>query len=116
MRLAILAVFLLGCTQPTDPPNEPVRAQQHDYDVKIAGGEVIDGTGAPRRRADVGIRGDSIAAIGDLSAASAQDTVNASGKVVAPGFIDLLGNSQAAVLLDPTLEGKVRQGVTTEVT
>ncbi|HEX7809274.1 MAG TPA: D-aminoacylase, partial [Thermoanaerobaculia bacterium] len=82
----------------------------------IAGGEVIDGTGAPRKRADVGIRGDSIAAIGDLSKSTATTTLDAKGQVVTPGFIDLLGNSQAAVLIDPNLEGKIRQGVTTEVT
>lgn len=67
-------------------------------------------------RADVGIRGDTIAAIGDLSKATAAMVLDARGKVVAPGFIDLLGNSQAAVLIDPRLEGKIRQGVTTEVT
>ncbi|HEX2060967.1 MAG TPA: D-aminoacylase, partial [Thermoanaerobaculia bacterium] len=82
----------------------------------VRGGDVIDGTGAPRRRADVGIRGDTIAAIGDLTGKSATTTLDARGHVVAPGFIDLLGNSQAAVLIDPKLEGKVRQGVTTEVT
>lgn len=87
-----------------------------DYDIVVVGGTVIDGTGAPRTRADVGIRGDSIAAIGDLSKKTAKTTLEATGKIVAPGFIDLLGNSQAAVLIDPKLEGKIRQGVTTEVT
>jgi dihydroorotase/N-acyl-D-amino-acid deacylase len=87
-----------------------------DYDLIIAGGEILDGTGAPRVRADVGIRGDTIAAIGDLSKATATTTLDARGRVVTPGFIDLLGNSQAAVLIDPKLEGKIRQGVTTEVT
>ncbi|HEX8171743.1 MAG TPA: D-aminoacylase [Thermoanaerobaculia bacterium] len=67
-------------------------------------------------RADVGIRGDAIAFVGDLSQATAKTTLDARGKVVAPGFIDLLGNSQAAVLIDPRLEGKIRQGITTEVT
>lgn len=86
------------------------------FDLLIRGGEVLDGTGAPRRRADVGIRGDTIVEIGDLSKANAKTTLDASGQVVAPGFIDLLGNSQAAVLIDPRLEGKIRQGVTTEVT
>ncbi len=77
---------------------------------------MLDGTGAPRVRADVGIRGDSIIKIGDLSSETAKTTLDAKGKIVAPGFIDLLGNSQAAVLIDPKLEGKIRQGVTTEVT
>ncbi|MBV8520089.1 MAG: D-aminoacylase [Acidobacteria bacterium] len=87
-----------------------------DYDVIIRGGDVLDGSGAPRVRADVGIRGDTIAIVGDLSHATAKTTLDARGKVVAPGFIDLLGNSQSAVLIDPKLEGKIRQGVTTEVT
>ena len=117
MRLAVLAFLALTCTRAVDRPAAPApRASSHGFDVRIIGGEVIDGTGAPRRRADVGIRGDTIAAIGDLHSATAVVTVNATGKVVAPGFIDLLGNSQAAVLIDPRLEGKVRQGVTTEVT
>ena len=82
----------------------------------IRNGLVIDGSGKPAFRADVGVRGDTIAAVGPLGDATAATVVDASGLVVAPGFIDLLGNSQAAVLLDPRLEGKVRQGVTTEVT
>ena len=86
------------------------------FDILIVNGEVVDGTGASRKKADVGIRGDTIAAIGDLSKAEATTTIDAKGQVVAPGFIDLLGNSQTAVLLDPKLEGKIRQGVTTEVT
>jgi dihydroorotase/N-acyl-D-amino-acid deacylase len=86
------------------------------FDILIVNGVVIDGTGAARKRADVGIRGDTIVAIGDLSTTAAGTTIDATGQVVTPGFIDLLGNSQAAVLLDPRLEGKVRQGVTTEVT
>ncbi|HYC60956.1 MAG TPA: D-aminoacylase [Thermoanaerobaculia bacterium] len=86
------------------------------FDIVIRGGEVIDGTGAARTRADVGIRGDTIAAIADLSNAAATTTLDATNQIVAPGFIDLLGNSQAAVLIDPKLEGKIRQGVTTEVT
>lgn len=86
------------------------------YDIRILHGEVIDGTGAPRLRADVGIRGDAIAAIGDLSNASSKITIDAANQVITPGFIDLLGHSESSVILDPHLEGKIRQGVTTEVT
>src|SRR6185436_8221843 len=113
MRLAL--ILLLACS-PSSPatPDPPTTAAE--YDVVVAGGAVIDGTGAAPTRADVGIRGDTIAAIGDLSKATATTTLDATGQIVAPGFIDLLGNSQAAVLLDPSLEGKIRQGVTTEVT
>jgi dihydroorotase/N-acyl-D-amino-acid deacylase len=87
-----------------------------DFDLKIAHGRIIDGTGAPWFRADVGIRGDKIVAIGDLSQQTAASTIDAHDHVVAPGFIDLLGQSQNSVLVDPTVEAKVRQGVTTEVT
>src|SRR5439155_1572803 len=79
-------------------------------------GQVIDGTGRARFRADVGIRGDTVAAVGDLSRATAKITIDARDQVVAPGFIDLLGHSESSVLVEPMLEGKVRQGVTTEVT
>jgi len=85
-------------------------------DLKITNARVIDGTGSPWYRADVGVRGDSIVAIGDLRAESAKTTIDARDHVVSPGFIDLLGQSQDTALKDPQLEAKVRQGVTTEVT
>lgn len=84
--------------------------------LKIANGRVVDGTGAPWFRADVGIRNDTIVAIGDLRDVAAEQTIDANDQVVAPGFIDLLGQSQGSVMVDPSLEGKVRQGVTTEIT
>lgn len=77
---------------------------------------MIDGTGRARFRADVGIRDDKIAAIGDLSHATAATTIDVRNQVITPGFIDLLGHSEGSVLIDPNLEGKVRQGVTTELT
>ena len=98
----------------TSPAGQKTR--EVEFDLIIAGGEVIDGTGAPRVRADVGIKGDAITGIGDLSEARASSTIDAKDKVVAPGFIDILGQSEGSVLVDPRLEGKVRQGVTTEVT
>src|SRR6187431_2081687 len=66
-------------------------AQGASYDVIIAGGRVVDGTGAPWFYGDVGIRGDRIAAVGQLKDATATTRVNATGLVVAPGFIDMLG-------------------------
>ena len=86
------------------------------YDLVISGGRVIDGTGAPWVRADVGIRRDRIAAIGDLSAAQAKKRIDARGLAVAPGFIDLLGQSELTVLVDPRAESKIRQGITSELT
>jgi N-acyl-D-amino-acid deacylase len=85
-------------------------------DLKITNGRILDGTGAPWYRGDIGIRGDSIVSIGDLSQGTAANTIDARNQIVAPGFIDLLGQSQNSVLTDPHLEAKVRQGVTTEVT
>ncbi len=86
-----------------------------DFDVVISNGRVVDGTGAPWFRADVGIKGDRIAALGDLSLKSAKRRVDAGGKMVAPGFIDLLGQSELYVLVDNRVESKIRQGITTEL-
>lgn len=87
-----------------------------DYDLIVSGGRVVDGTGAPWFRADVGIRGDRIAAIGGLARASAARRVDAAGRYVAPGFIDMLGQSELNLLVDNRVESKIRQGITTEVT
>jgi len=86
------------------------------YDVILAGGRVVDGTGAPWYRADVGIRGDRIAAIGDLKDAAAKRRIDASKLVVAPGFIDMLGQSEFNVLVDNRAASKITQGITTEIT
>ena len=75
---------------------------------------VVDGTGAPWFAADV--RGGKIAAVGRLSGAPARRTINAAGLVLAPGFIDLLGQSEYTVLVDPRAASKITQGITTEVT
>jgi N-acyl-D-amino-acid deacylase len=118
MRVVLAALLALTCSQSPLPPGEggAPRRVRADFDLLIRNGTVIDGTGKPRFRADVGIRGDTIAEIGDLHSRTASETLDATGQIVAPGFIDLLGSSQSAVLIDPKLEGKVRQGVTTEVT
>ena len=116
MRNALALLLTLACTSPAAPPTRPAPTAPADFDVSIVNGEVIDGSGKARFRADVGIRGDAIAAIGDLSSKTSRITIDASHQVVAPGFIDLLGHSEFSVLIDPRLEGKVRQGVTTEVT
>src|SRR6476661_3560971 len=93
-----------------------LRAQPPDFDLLIAGGRIVDGSGAPWFYADVGIKGDRIAAIGQLKAATATARVNATGLVVAPGFIDMLGQSEFNVLVDGRAASKVTMGVTTEGT
>lgn len=84
-------------------------------DVLITGGRLIDGTGRPGRRADVGVSGDHIAAVDDLSAATAASVVDAAGNVVCPGFIDMHTHSDLTALVEPGCASKVRQGVTTEL-
>lgn len=86
------------------------------FDVIFAGGRIVDGTGAPWFRADVGIVGDRIAAIGELTRASAKRRIDASRLVVAPGFIDMLGQSEYNVLVDNRAASKITQGITTEIT
>jgi dihydroorotase/N-acyl-D-amino-acid deacylase len=94
----------------------PTLAVAADYDLILANGRVVDGTGAPWFRADVGIRGDRIIAIGPLEKATATRRIDVSGRFVAPGFIDMLGQSETYALVDNRVESKIRQGITTEVT
>ena len=86
------------------------------FDLVITNGHIIDGTGSPWYSGDIGIRGGRIAAIGNLSASTRTRTVDAKGKVVAPGFIDMLGQSETTILVDPRLPSKIFQGITTEIT
>jgi dihydroorotase/N-acyl-D-amino-acid deacylase len=86
------------------------------FDIVITNGHIIDGTGSPWYSGDVGIRDGKIAAIGNLTAASRQRTIDAAGKVVAPGFIDMLGQSELTILVDPRLPSKIFQGITSEIT
>jgi N-acyl-D-amino-acid deacylase len=94
----------------------PLLWAQAPFDVVITNGHIIDGTGSPWYSGDVGIRGGKIAAIGNLSDAQRARTVNARGMVVAPGFIDMLGQSEMTILVDPRLPSKIYQGITTEIT
>lgn len=86
------------------------------FDLVITNGHIIDGTGSPWYSGDVGILDGKIAAIGNLSASPRKRTVDAAGKVVAPGFIDMLGQSELTILVDPRLPSKIYQGITSEVT
>ncbi|MEY2413565.1 MAG: N-acyl-D-amino-acid deacylase, partial [Acidobacteriaceae bacterium] len=86
------------------------------FDVVITNGHIIDGTGSPWYSGDIGIRGGKIATIGNLTSAPRKQTIAAAGKVVAPGFIDMLGQSELTILVDPRLPSKIYQGITTEIT
>lgn len=86
------------------------------YDLVIRNGRIVDGTGSPWYSGDVAIQAGKIAAIGHLSDAPARRTIDAHGMVVAPGFIDMLGQSELTILVNPHLPSKIYQGITTEVT
>jgi N-acyl-D-amino-acid deacylase len=96
----------------------PLQAQEaaKSFDIVITNGHIIDGTGSPWYSGDVGIRDGKIAAIGNLTAAARSRTIDAGGKVVAPGFIDMLGQSEDTILVEPRLPSKIYQGITTEIT
>ena len=85
------------------------------FDVIVRGGQLIDGRGSPRFRADVGVSGDRIVALGDLSAATAPTVIDATGRVVSPGFIDVQGQSGTTLLIDGNGESHLRQGITSEI-
>ncbi len=86
------------------------------FDAIIEHGRIIDGTGSPWYLADVGVRAGRIAAIGNLEGEQASQRIDAHGLVVAPGFIDMLGQSEISVLVNPHLPSKIFQGITTEIT
>jgi dihydroorotase/N-acyl-D-amino-acid deacylase len=110
MRLTLSALTLLALSA------LPAAAQRVDYDLLIRRGRIIDGTGAPWYAGDIAIKDGRIAAIGRLDGASAGQVVDAGGRVVAPGFIDMLGQSETSVLVSPQLPSKIFQGITTEFT
>jgi N-acyl-D-amino-acid deacylase len=85
------------------------------FDLVLAGGTVVDGTGAPGYRADVGVSGETIAAVGDLGRAEARRVIDVAGLVVAPGFVDPHTHAEGALLTDPQHAMGLRQGITTEL-
>jgi N-acyl-D-amino-acid deacylase len=93
-----------------------IPAQTPQYDLLIRNGRIVDGSGRAGYVGDLALKGDRIAAIGNLSQATAVRTIDAGGLVVAPGFIDMLGQSETYLLIDPRAMSKVMMGVTTEIT
>ncbi len=103
LRPAVLSAFLCSC------------APQPSFDLVIENGIVIDGSGSPGEQLDVGVSGAKIVAIGDLADSGARRRIDATGLVVAPGFIDMHNHSDLTLLDEPNCESMIRQGVTTMV-
>ena len=110
MKRIFAALFAISLCAAAPAPRKKT------WDILFTNARVVDGTGAPWFAADVAVQGGKIAAVGRLDAASAARVIDASGLVLAPGFIDLLGQSEYNVLVDPRAASKVTQGITTEVT
>jgi N-acyl-D-amino-acid deacylase len=94
----------------------PAQSTTAAFDLVITNGHIIDGTGSPWYSGDVGLRDGRVAAIGNLTSAPRKRTIDAAGKIVAPGFIDMLGQSELSILVEPRLPSKIYQGITTEIT
>jgi dihydroorotase/N-acyl-D-amino-acid deacylase len=112
--LCISIAFMAACA--AQPPRTQAPASPARFDLLITNGRVMDGTGSPWFRADVAIRGDRILAVGKLSSAQARDTIDARGLIVSPGWIDMLGHSEYALLNDGRALSKITQGITSEIT
>jgi N-acyl-D-amino-acid deacylase len=110
-RKLLIGIYLLAAIH-------PLRAQaaSQPFEIVITNGHIIDGTGSPWYSGDIGIRSGKIVAIGNLEDAQRSRTIDAHGMVVAPGFIDMLGQSELTILVDPRLPSKIYQGITTEIT
>src|SRR5213593_1800518 len=107
---AFLTIVLGISAQPPSPSPAP-----GDFDVIIRGGTVYDGTGGEPRQADVAIRGDRVAGVGDFKSAKARTVIDANGLAVAPGFINMLSWSTESLIQDGRSQSEIRQGVTTEI-
>ncbi len=105
---SVALVLTAGAPAVAEEPHAP-------FDVLVRGGLVYDGSGKAPKQADLGVRGDRIAAVGDLTGAAAKVTVNAEGMAVAPGFINMLSWSTDSLLADGRGQSEVRQGVTTQI-
>src|SRR5215471_14546112 len=107
VAIALLVVFSVA---------RPAQRRASRFDVLIRNGRIVDGSGAPWFRGDVGIVGDRITALGTIGDATAASVIDATSLVVSPGFIDLLGQSEVNILVDSRAASKILQGVTTEIT
>ena len=106
------ALLAAACSEAAPPSGQP--AADTPFDVLLTNARVVDGAGNPWFRADVGVRGDRIAAVGNLTGREASRTIDAADRVVAPGFVDMMGQASLVLLTDPpSAESKLRQGITT---
>jgi N-acyl-D-amino-acid deacylase len=112
----LLTLFIFAIAAVFSLPKNNAAAGKDEYDIIIRNGRVIDGSGSPGFNADVAIKNTRIAKIGQLKNASAARVIDARGLVVAPGFIDMLGQSETYLLIDSRAMSKVMMGVTTEIT
>ena len=133
-RHLAIAIYANRVSLPLDAPDAPQKIvgaalgeiataiymtpsdQPAPFDVIIKNGHILDGSGSPWYAADIGIRGDRIGAIGKLDGSPAKRVIDASQRIVSPGFIDMLGQSETALLIDNRSLSKLAQGITTEIT
>jgi N-acyl-D-amino-acid deacylase len=118
-RICVVACVICALLFALVTTKSPLRAQTADaqaFDLVIRNGHIVDGTGSPWYSGDIGIRDGRIAAIGNLANAPAKRAIDAQGLTVAPGFIDMLGQSESTILVDPHVPSKIYQGITTEIT
>jgi N-acyl-D-amino-acid deacylase len=109
MRSVVVLAILLACVAQTS-------AATQAFDVLIRNGRIMDGTGSPWYAGDIGISNGRIAALGRLHDAKAGTIIDAKNQLVTPGFIDMLGQSELTILVEPHLPSKIFQGITTEIT
>lgn len=116
MRIALLCCMAFISSITLKALNAGIAENPEPFDIVIVNGQIIDGTGSPWYSGQIGIRDGRIAAIGKLDHAKRRQTIDAHGQIVAPGFIDMLGQSELSMLVDPRVPSKIYQGITTEVT
>src|ERR1051326_928202 len=112
-RIVVTVLLMLALSLASRAQGSKTSAQS--FDIIIKGGMVYDGTGGPPRQADIGIKDDRIAAVGNLSRANAPTVVDAKGMAVAPGFINMLSHSESSWIVDPRSLSELKQGVTTQI-
>lgn len=115
MRRFFAALLITTLTVITIAQRPKIETSSRSFDVIIRGGTIYDGTGRPGTKGDVGIKGDRIAAIGNLSKASAPIVLDAAGLAVAPGFINMLSHSESSLIVDGRSLGEIKEGITTQI-